>query len=259
MVELMNGILSRVIGENCTERYLVDYDFFDGECFKVILSKGLGFGIIGGSLLVKVPQIVKILSNKSAEGINLFSVLLDLFAITCHVSYSFVNGFPFTAWGDGTFLGMQTAAIAALILFYGGSLLKSILFVLLYVGACFVLMGGLTPIEYLWSMQALNIPVLVLGKLSQAWTNFQNKSTGQLSAATCFMLFAGSVARIFTSVQETGDFMMVLTYSVSTFANGVIVSQMLYYWNKPTKAKQGKNKQNKTSTKQSKSKSKKAD
>lgn len=46
-------------------------------------------------LLVKVPQIVKILQSKSAEGINVLSVLLDLFAITAMVSYSFVSRFPF--------------------------------------------------------------------------------------------------------------------------------------------------------------------
>jgi mannose-P-dolichol utilization defect 1 len=45
------------------------------------------------------------------------------------------------------------------------------------------------------------------------------------------MLFFGSLARIFTSIQETGDTMMVLTYCVSTFANSVIVFQLLYYWN----------------------------
>ncbi|CAB0028359.1 unnamed protein product [Trichogramma brassicae] len=67
--------------------------------------------------------------------------------------------------------------------------------------------------------------------LMQAYTNYSNGSTGQLSAATGFMLFFGSLARIFTSVQETGDSTMILLYICSTAANGVIVSQLLYYWN----------------------------
>lgn len=45
--------------------------------------------------LVKVPQIVKIFKNKSGEGINILSVLLDLFAITSMSSYSFCSRFPF--------------------------------------------------------------------------------------------------------------------------------------------------------------------
>lgn len=243
-----------LMSEECYDNYFVDFNFFHGKytiistppisssplslavaCFKALLSKGLGIGIIAGSILVKVPQIVKIISNKSGEGINVYSVLFDLLAITCHVSYSFVNGFPFSAWGDGTFLMIQTAIIAALVFHFSGATAKAILFLIVYSGICFVAMGGLTPLEVLWSAQAFNVPIIFVGKMIQAVTNYRQKSTGQLSAVTCFMLFAGSLARIFTSYQETGDFMMILTYCVSSAANAVIVSQLLWYWNSPGK------------------------
>lgn len=211
---------------------------FLGACFKSLASKGLGIGIIAGSVLVKVPQITKILNNKSAEGLSIVSVFLDLMAITFHMSYSFISGFPFSAWGDGGFLAIQTAIIAALVFFYGHrSPARAVMFTVLYAALVYILMGGMTPKKFLWTAQGFNVPILLAGKLSQAVTNFKNGSTGQLSAATCFMLFFGSLARIFTSIQETGDTMMITTYAVSTFANAVIVSQMLYYWNKPTGAK----------------------
>jgi mannose-P-dolichol utilization defect protein 1 len=44
---------------------------------------------------VKVPQITKILQNKTAEGISFLSVALDLFAITANMSYNVIKGFPF--------------------------------------------------------------------------------------------------------------------------------------------------------------------
>lgn len=203
----------------------------------MVLSKCLGLGIIAGSILVKVPQIVKLLSNRSGQGINVFSVLFDLFAITCHISYSFVNGFPFSAWGDGTFLAIQTAIIAALVLHYNGSTAKALLFLVTYACICYVTMGGITPLEVLWSAQAFNMPIILVGKSIQAMTNFRNKSTGQLSAVTCLLLFFGSLARIFTSYQETGDQMMILTYCVSSLANLIIVVQLLYYWNSPANAR----------------------
>lgn len=206
-------------------------------CGKALVSKGLGMGIIAGSLLVKVPQIMKILNSKSGEGINLTSVFLDLMAITFHLSYSYVKGFPFSAWGDSTFVGIQTAAIAALVLFYGGSASKSAGFVAIYASLLYVLTSGITSIKILSITQAFIIPILLVGKLSQAYTNYKNGGTGQLSAATCFMLFAGSLARIFTSIQETGDKMMIITFIASTFANGVIVAQLLYYWNAKPKYK----------------------
>lgn len=258
MADLIKSAFLYVVSEECFDKYFYEFDFFDVGCFKASLSKGLGLGIIAGSLLVKVPQILKIWANKSAEGINIFSVLLDLFAITCHMSYSFVSGFPFSAWGDNTFLALQTAIIAAFILFFGGRPGHAGLFCVLYTILCYMLMGGHTPIEYLWSMQGFNIPILVLGKASQFYTNYKNKSTGQLSAATCFLLFAGSLARIFTSIQETGDLMMILTYTASSTLNGAIVAQLLYYWNKPAPKKKQNGKQNKANNK-AKTRSKKAD
>ena len=63
----------------------------------------------------------------------------------------------------------------------------------------------------------------------QALTNFRNQSTGQLSLVTYFLLFAGSVARIFTSIQETGDNTVIATYVTSTVCNMVILGQIVYY------------------------------
>ena len=72
----------------------------------------------------------------------------------------------------------------------------------------------------------------------QAYTNYSNGNTGQLSAVTCSLLLFGSLARIFTSIQETGDTTMILMYVCSTLANAVIVTQLLYYWNIDVKSKE---------------------
>lgn len=235
MTDYAKQFMLLLMNEKCYDNYFVDFDFLDADCFKALLSKGLGLGIIAGSVLVKVPQITKILANKSAQGINLFSVCLDLFAITIHMAYSFVSGFPFSAWGDTSFLALQTALIALLCLHFGGASAKAVGFGVVYSAVTYALMGGLTPLKYLLIAQGFNVPILLLGKLSQAFTNYKNGGTGQLSAVTCFMLLAGSLARIFTSIQETGDQMMIITYGCSSFANAVIVMQLLYYWNSDKK------------------------
>jgi len=256
-MSLLQSALVNLISSKCYDKYFLDHDFMDVDCFKIFLSKALGYSIILGSLLVKVPQIVKILTNKSAEGINIFGVLLEITAITINLSYSFVSGFPFSAWGDCSFLAIQTAIIASLVLYHTGPIVRVILFLVAYVAASVLLMGGTTPLHVLWSLQSFNIPILIAGKLSQAVTNYRSGSTGQLSAVTCFMLFFGSMARIFTSVQETGDAMLIFTYCVSTVSNGVIVAQLLWYWN----AADGKKRPTsvKAKAKAAKAKAKKAD
>lgn len=44
---------------------------------------------------VKLPQILKILGAKSAEGLSLQSAMLELVALTGTVVYSISNNFPF--------------------------------------------------------------------------------------------------------------------------------------------------------------------
>ncbi|XP_011303981.1 mannose-P-dolichol utilization defect 1 protein homolog [Fopius arisanus] len=230
-MEYIASLPRLLFSDECLKEYFTNFNFLHAQCFKATLSKGLGLGIIAGSFMVKVPQVIKIFNNKSSEGINFASVLLDLFAITAMISYSFVSGFPFSAWGDGVFLGIQTLAIAILVLHYRGDTAKAIAFLVAYLSIIIAVITGLTPLNVLWGAQSLTIPIVLISKLFQAHTNYKNGSTGQLSAVTMFMLLFGSMARIFTSIQETGDTNMIIMYICSTSANAIIVGQLLYYWN----------------------------
>ena len=75
----------------------------------------------------------------------------------------------------------------------------------------------------------------------QAVANYRAGSTGQLSAITVMLLFLGSLARIFTSIQETGDTTLIVTFIATSFANGILAAQVLYYWNAKPAGKTGKN------------------
>lgn len=159
---------------------------------------------------------------------------------------------------------------------YSGETAKATSFLVAYLAVLFTANSGLTSVHVLWTCQAMNIPIILISKviikttslrilllllyfvlhlssiilkmylsmilydlqLIQARTNYSNGSTGQLSAVTCFMLFFGALARIFTSIQETGDTTMIIMYICSSLANGIIVAQVLYYWNVDAKSKE---------------------
>lgn len=239
MDPLKGLLLTYLMPESCYDEFFLNFNFLDVPCLKVVISKGLGIGIILGSVLVKLPQIVKLLRASSAEGLSLQSVLLELVAITGTMTYSILHSFPFSAWGEALFLMLQTLAIGFLILHYNQRTVTGLLFVLVYGAVLAGLLSPFTPPSLITALQASNMPAIIVGRLIQAVTNFRNGHTGQLSAATAFLLFAGSLARIFTSLQETGDSLMALTYVISSSCNGVLVLQLLYYWNccPPAKAK----------------------
>uniref|UniRef100_A0A671T779 Mannose-P-dolichol utilization defect 1 protein homolog n=1 Tax=Sinocyclocheilus anshuiensis TaxID=1608454 RepID=A0A671T779_9TELE len=254
-------LVNYLMPEKCYDEFFLQFNLLHVDCLKIVISKGLGIGIILGSVLgmktptfiftthknpnnflltlmlcaclftVKLPQILKLIGAKSAEGLSFNSVLLELFAITGTMAYSIANSFPFSSWGEALFLMLQTVTIGFLIQHYGGNTIKGLGFLAVYCGLLAVVLSPVTPVSVVTTMQASNMPAIIFGRLIQAGTNYRNGHTGQLSAISVFLLFAGSLARIFTTVQETGDSLMAVTYIISSFCNGVIAAQVLYYWN----------------------------
>lgn len=179
---------------------------------------------------MKFPQIIKIFNAKTATGISLATVILDQTVLTLYSTYNYLKEFPISAWGDTGFLSIQTLAIAFLLLYYDVSPVKAYAYLIVYLIISGILLCGFVSIDIIWALQGINIPLILIGRVIQVYSNYKNQSTGQLSAITCALLFFGSLARIFTSIQETGDSMVILTNVSSFFANLVIIVQILYYW-----------------------------
>ncbi|XP_068614891.1 mannose-P-dolichol utilization defect 1 protein-like [Brachionichthys hirsutus] len=232
MTDLVRGfLLTYFMPESCYDEFFLALNFLHLPCLKIVLSKVLGMFIILGSVLVKLPQILKLVGAQSAEGLSFNTVLLELFAITGTVAYSIANEFPFSAWGETLFLMLQTVVIGFLVQHYRGRSIAGLVFLVVHFGLLALLLSPVTPMSVVTCMQFFIMPAVTIGRLIQARSNYQNGHTGQLSAISVFLLFAGSLARIFTSIQETGDTLMALTYVISSASNGILLLQVLYYWN----------------------------
>ncbi|XP_061525021.1 LOW QUALITY PROTEIN: mannose-P-dolichol utilization defect 1 protein-like [Phycodurus eques] len=223
-------LLEFLMPQPCYDAFFLRFNFAGGPCLKTLLSKGPGTVVLLGSMLVKLPQIVKPMAARSAEGVSFPSLLGELLAITGSLAYAVANGFPCSAWGEALF------AVGFLVQRFRGRSGAGALFLLVYSGVLLVPLSPLVPSSALAALQASNMPAVTVSRVGQTRaTNLRNAHTGQLSALTVAILFAGSLARIFTSVQETGDTLLVVTYVVSVACNGLIVAQVLYY-RKPTKS-----------------------
>lgn len=87
------------------------------------------------------------------------NILIMFFSYIC---FSF---FYCSAWGEGLFLAIQTAIIGVLVLHYNDRVRAAASFLALYATMMFTLTSGLTSVEVLWSMQVLNVPIVVVGKV----------------------------------------------------------------------------------------------
>lgn len=106
IVSAAEFLLQPLVGPTCTQA-LISLDLENLPCLKLFVSKALGLGIIGGSSILKVPQIVKIVQRASAQGISLASYLLETLAFLIVLAYNYRQENPFSTYGEGMMTLMQ--------------------------------------------------------------------------------------------------------------------------------------------------------
>lgn len=208
-------------------------DIFDPACLKLAISKALGIGIVVAGSIVKLPQLLKLLNAQSGSGLNLWGYLLETLAYTITLAYNVRLKFPFSTYGETLFIAVQNVLILLLILHYSGKDVYA-------AGALGALVAFTLPMfsangisyRHLQVLQGLSIPLSLASKVPQIVTNFQNGSTGQLSAFTVFNYLAGSAARVFTTMAEVNDPVILRGYVASVVLNAVLAAQVILYWNK---------------------------
>ncbi|XP_027045324.1 mannose-P-dolichol utilization defect 1 protein-like [Pocillopora damicornis] len=220
-----------IVPKYCHDEFFINFNFFHAACLKIAISKCLGYGIVVGSAMIKIPQIIKVIQASSVEGLSLTAFILELVALTTSGTYSYAKSFPFSAWGENFFMSIQGCLLILMYFYYTSRLLAGVVFPVLYGGIVYVLASGLTPMSVLTKFASFNIGLLATSRLIQIVTNFRNGHTGQLSFIMVLLLTLGAVARIFTTIQETGDKVMLVTFLVSVTLNATLTFQVLYYWN----------------------------
>ncbi|CAF3079060.1 unnamed protein product [Rotaria socialis] len=229
----LESMISNLLSPHCYNELVIKQHFFDFGCNKMLLSKMLGYAILVGSLLVKFPQIVKIKWNKSGVGVSILAETIMLAAIFGSMAYGYTSEFPLSAYGDSYFLFIQTILVILLVLYYQRKYGLAFIYLVLCGFFTVLMYKKLLPAHIVGILAGLSLVLSLISRLWQSFCIYQAKSTGNLSAITMLMLFFGSLARIFTSIEETGDRTLIWTYILNTFANFLLILQLGYYWSAP--------------------------
>ncbi|KAH7126857.1 hypothetical protein B0J11DRAFT_287828 [Dendryphion nanum] len=224
-----------LLGPFCYKTLLLDIDpFTSPDCLKLAISKGLGIGIIGASSIVKVPQLLKLINSKSAAGVSFLSYLLESSAYLISLSYNIRHGFPFSTYGETALILVQNIVIAALVLNYSGKSAGIAAWVagLAAAGAA-LFREDIVDIKTLSWLQAGAGVLGVASKVPQILTVWQQGGTGQLSAFAVINYLLGSLSRIFTTLQEVPDPLILYGFIAGFILNAVLAVQVIWYWNAP--------------------------
>ncbi|KAL7753907.1 hypothetical protein RI367_000839 [Sorochytrium milnesiophthora] len=252
LVQLAAPFLDQLVGTKCSHSltstllHFKRHVFFS-SCFELFISKALGLAIVATGCVVKVPQILKIVNARSAQGISAAGIMLETFAAAMGSAYNFRNANPFSTYGESIFITVQNIIVLALMAKYarggGSSSFASRvgqLAVVSLLGAYLLFVYPIPP-PLLKLLQTATIPINLASKVPQIVSNARNKNTGQLSAIVVFSYFAGTMARVFTTLKEVDDVLILAGNGLASIFNGVLLAQVLMYWNaKPTAPKDKK-------------------
>jgi len=129
-----------------------------------------------------------------------------------------------------------------LILVYSRQAPLAIAFIVGVASAIYALLidtSGLVSDAQMATLQAGAGVLGVASKLPQILTIYSQGGTGQLSAFAVFNYLLGSLSRIFTTLQEVDDKLILGGFVAGFILNAVLATQMVYHWNSPTTAGHG--------------------
>ena len=99
-----------IFREDC----FVSKDWTNPDCLKFTGNKVLGLVSSFGAIGLKVPQILKIMGNGSAEGISAVGMYVDTTNNLSLVGNSLRLDYGFGIWGGPFFVGIQNVIIIVL-------------------------------------------------------------------------------------------------------------------------------------------------
>ncbi|EGR31734.1 pq loop repeat family protein [Ichthyophthirius multifiliis] len=241
-----------VFTEQCYNTYFVNHQLTNPECFKLTLSKTLGIAIVTLSTILKVPQIIKIIQNKSVQGLSYSSLIFECLLYLFTISYNLYIQSPFSLYGENIFIIFQNIIIMCLFNVYDK---KFSLFKLI---TTFIFIGGISAplLLQIVPKQAFDLSIIInmimckqiinrkyifykkkvsCSRLPQMIKNFKDKSTGQLALATFFLNFSGAIARTFTIFTESPNMLILISNFQAVILNGIIFLQILLIGNRQNK------------------------
>jgi len=209
------------------------------QCYQILLSKVLSAGILLGSFVVKLPQVINLVTSKTADGLSPEAVYSEVPLSLFSCLYSYRLGYPFTSYGESATISVQNILLVYLLWTYMNPkpTFSTKLQVIAVIAVSFAI-AWYIPQQYLYLLPSTCMVLMIFSRASQIINNFRQGSTGQLSIITTGLTFAGSLARVFTTISEVGlDLSLLASFGVGSLLAGILLAQIILYSGKAAKGK----------------------
>jgi len=188
----------------------------------------LGWACFAGSCFRSLPQIIKMVQHRSAEGLSLFSNITQLLCYTVMVAYNARQGYAFNTYGEVLACWLQDVLIVGLICTYNKLPMHVTAPCALAFGAlCAWVFSPACPHEVLAALQLSTVFVMAIGsRVPQILMNARRGNSGVMSLTTCMLNVTGNAIRIFTTTVLTHDRLNLVGGCIQGCLNSVLLWQV---------------------------------
>lgn len=221
-----------VFKKHCLDTLLNDHAIPDMACLKFTLSKVLGYGVVTGAAIVKLPQIISIVRAGFVSNLSRTAVYLELLCGLWACAYNFLKGNPFSTYGESVFIVVQNCALVLLLWAYAdkkeapSALERMAVVAGLAAASAAPFYLPTENLEHLFMAQTV---IFTTSRMPQVYANFAEGHTGSSAGLTLFMNFAGTCARVFTSLQEVSDPLVAINFMINAAVNAVLFFQYIWF------------------------------
>lgn len=198
--------------------------------WKDAFAKALGYCMGIGAMALYSPMIIKLLKDKSADGMSAQTWMFNLFGMTLAILYPFKKGFPVSTYIELLATTAQSFGILGLIMSFSGKRTEYFYGAAGAVAAATFLFTTNIPPKILSIIQIVSIISCNYALVPQIMLSFKMKKAGW-SAITASLSAAGCFVRILTTLQLTKDPLVLLGYMIGLTNNAIVLGQIYLYRN----------------------------
>ncbi|KAI4495768.1 hypothetical protein M0802_008391 [Mischocyttarus mexicanus] len=194
------------------------------------LADILSVFIIVMCFILKVPQILKLISVKSAKQISILGLSLELTSYTIVASYNYVNRYSLLSYFEYPVILIQDYILMYLILTYSRKMnVWSLLFTIVYIIMSICFLSEIIPKITLSFLTPMCTPISASSKIMQLVAIIRAKNADSISPLTWFISALSNLIRVFTIWVDSVDILLLGNFIISVLLSSSIMFSSLYY------------------------------
>eukprot|EP01038_Epipyxis_sp_PR26KG_P014631 gene14631-19651_t len=196
-----------------------------------MVAKILGYIMGIGSMSIYTPIIIDLLKAKNADGFSVATWIFNIVGVSLAAYYPLKRGFPLSSFIELIVIAVQAVFVLGLISYYKNQMLIFSLGMVIFSLLSFVMMTISVSSSFLNMVQILAILLCNYANVPQIMLTFKTRNASW-SPITAGMSVVGNLIRVYTTIQLTGDWLVLSGYSLGFATNSILLVQSLFYGKK---------------------------